>query len=173
MIFRPGHVILVLRNISYNKPSEARIVSRQVSKLLELSRANFHGTCSSSSIFRTQQHQHIDTDVPDSGQPMEAWFYDVKRDGKLLVRSAMDVHVQPLDPQKHPAMNKLFINILYMGKDRLSSSELTALTKQYIVNVDLDDSNEEMEISIKQKSSLYVPALCHLQVPLKYGMYIC
>ncbi|XP_045164204.2 protein FAM185A-like [Mercenaria mercenaria] len=173
MIIRPKHVILVLRSLSYNKPTEFYPVSRHVSRLLELQRASFHCTAKSRSIFRSQQEQHVDTDVPDSGQPMEAWYYDVKKDGRLLVRSAMDVHVQPLDPQKHPSMNKLFINILYMGKDRLSSSELTALTKQYIVNVDLDDTNEEMEISIKHKSSLPVPALCHLQVPIRYGIDVC
>jgi hypothetical protein len=172
MFFRQGHVILVLRNIAYIRPCEKRTVTSQVSKLFEISKANFHGTSSGWSIFHTQRKQQVYTDVPDFGQPMEAWFYDVKKDGKLMVNSAIDVHVQPLDPQKHPSMNKLFINILYMGKDRLTSSELSALTKQYIVNVDLDDSNAEMEISIKRKSSLFVPALCHLQVPLKYGMYV-
>lgn len=170
MIIRPKHVLLVLRRISCNMPRESRAISRPVLVLTVLRKANFHTSVPAArSIFPNHKQDTVDTEVPDFGQPMESWYYDVSRHGRLVVRSAMDVHIQPLDPQKHPTMNKLFINMLYMGKDKLSSSELTALTKQYIVNVDLDDRNEEMEISIKHNPVISVPALCHLQVPLKYG----
>lgn len=169
MIMRPKHIILVLRSISCHRPSEYRTVHHHLYRALILQRTHFHCKASTCRSIFPSHKQHVDTDVPDCGQPMEAWYYDVQKDGRLSVRSAMDVHIQPIDPQKHPSMNKLFINILYMGKDKLSSAELTTLTKQYIVNVDLDDRNEEMEISIKRKTNLPLPALCHLQVPIRYG----
>jgi len=157
---RPNRVIACCRILTVES---GRYERRCVQKLVTSTR---HG-----SIFTRQKVANVnpDSNLPDVGQPMESWYYDVGRDGKITVRSLLDVHIQPLDPQKYPEMNKLFISIVYVGKDEIPSSQLFDLTKQYIVNVDLDDNNQDVELTIKQKTDIKLNALCHIQVPISYG----
>ncbi|KAL4226318.1 hypothetical protein ACF0H5_014301 [Mactra antiquata] len=179
MLIKPRFLVYLVRSNAVGKLKDGRGLCTSALKIARPSSTRlFHnaglhcGICKCSIFPNHEQHESVDTDMPNYGQPMEAWYYDVNKDGCLRLRSGMNVHVQPLNPQKHPQMNKLFINIMYMGKDRLSSSELVALTKSYIVNVDLDDTNKEMEISIKEKARIDVQALVHVQVPIKYNIEV-
>ncbi|WAQ97705.1 F185A-like protein [Mya arenaria] len=100
------------------------------------------------SIFKNQLRQEqIESEVPDLGTVLESWYFDVQKHGQLKVSSPMDVHIRPIDPQKYPEMNKLFINVLYMGNDKIRLSELQNLTKQYIVNLDVKEFNTDVSVS--------------------------
>ncbi|WAR25045.1 F185A-like protein [Mya arenaria] len=100
------------------------------------------------SIFKNQLRQEqIESEVPDLGTVLESWYFDVQKHGQLIVSSPMDVHIRPIDPQKYPEMNKLFINVLYMGNDKIRLSELQNLTKQYIVNLDVKEFNTDVSVS--------------------------
>ena len=112
----------------------------------------------------------IEADLPEFGHPLNTWYYDVNKFGKVVIRSPMSSRIQPLNPNRHPNMNKLFLNILYIGDENLHQLELTNLAKQYIVNVNLDDHNEEIDVSVTYKNGEIIPnTVCHLQVPMKYG----
>ena len=131
---------------------------------------NLHTRSTVHSIFKNSAKEHAIPDFPDYGQPLDSWNYDVNTYGKVIVNSPMSIHVQTLDPQKYPTMDKVFLNVLYIGQEKLSNQQLSALTKNYIVNVNLDDKNEEIDVSIKFKNSnMHLACQCHLQIPLKYG----
>lgn len=174
-MFKSLAVFSLLKKISPNNLTECyRILTAEHSTIQRRCRRLLSTSLSCSSIFNEPQPQHVDPEdyLPELGQPIESWYYDVEKDGKITVRSLLDVHIQPLDPQKYPDMNKLFISIVYVGKDKADSSYLFDITKQYIINVDLDDNNQDVELTIKQKTERKLDALCHIQVPISYGMLL-
>ncbi|XP_052780858.1 protein FAM185A-like [Mya arenaria] len=125
------------------------------------------------SIFKNQLRQEqIESEVPDLGTVLESWYFDVQKHGQLIVSSPMDVHIRPIDPQKYPEMNKLFINVLYMGNDKIRLSELQNLTKQYIVNLDVKEFNTGIDLKIDHKISRPLEMLCHIQVPIQYDVSV-
>ena len=81
----------------------------------------------------------------------------------------MAVHIHSLNPQKYPEMDKVFINILYTGAEPLNEQSITAAKKLYIVSMNLDDTNEEIEVDVKYKTDVKLPAVFDIQVPIKYG----
>jgi len=136
----------------------------------------FHGSSILSSIFslkNQEQQEHVDTEVPDFGTLLESWYFDVQQYGRLKVKSPMDIHIQPIDPQKYPEMNKVFINILHVGKEKLRISEMQKLMKQYVVNLDVEEFNAGIVMMIDHKVNRQLETLCHIQIPLQYGELGC
>ena len=119
------------------------------------------------SIFR--KYEKIEIDIPKYGQLIDSWYYNVKPFGKIQIQSPMTVNVHPLDPQKYPEMDKVFINILYTGDEEVAEQSLAAAKKQYIVGINLDDTSEEMQVDLRYKTDIRVPVVCDIQIPLKYG----
>ena len=119
------------------------------------------------SIFKNKEK--VDVDIPTYGQLLDSWYYDVKPFGKVQVHSPMAVHIHSLNPQKYPEMDKVFINILYTGAEPLNEQSITAAKKLYIVSMNLDDTNEEIEVDVKYKTDVKLPAVFDIQVPIKYG----
>lgn len=174
-MFQPLAALSLLKKVCLNRQVTCRILATicypAPTRQTTYGRCQLHTSTVRSSIFSQNKVAAVDTatDLPDFGQPMESWYYDVYKNGKITVRSLLDVHIQSLDPQKYPNMNRLLISIIYIGNDRLSSSQLFDLTKQYIVNIDLDDNNRDIELAIKQKIDRKLDALCYIQVPVSYG----
>lgn len=83
----------------------------------------------------------------------------------------MPVHIQPLDPQNFPKMDKVFVNIMYTGEETENEQGLALAKKQYVVGINLDDTNEEIEVDLRYKTHSSIPAVCDIQIPLKFGMY--
>ena len=84
----------------------------------------------------------------------------------------MAVHIQPLDPQKYPNMDKVFINIMYTGDSISTDQGLAAAKKHYVVGINLDDTNEEIEVDVRYRTNSSLPAVCDVQIPIKFGVYL-
>ncbi|KAH3880213.1 uncharacterized protein LOC127865021 [Dreissena polymorpha] len=125
------------------------------------------------SIFKKNLQVKTDTsEIPEIGTPVESWYFDVSRSGRIKIESKMDVHVEPINSLKFPEMNKLFINIMYMGQKKLSSYDIKELSKQYVVDVDLEDLNAGMHLKIEQNTKAVLETLCHIKLPLQYDVEV-
>ena len=124
------------------------------------------------SIFSLRKHEKLKVDIPKYGQLLDSWYYNVKPFGKIQIKSPMAVHIQPLDPQKYPNMNKLFINIMYTGDTISSDQGLAAAKRHYLVGINLDDTNEEIEVDLRYRTNSSLAAVCDIQIPIKFGGYI-
>ncbi|KAK3585895.1 hypothetical protein CHS0354_038431 [Potamilus streckersoni] len=102
---------------------------------------------------------------------LESWFYEVHTFGNLILKSSFDTSIEPLNPETHPNMNKLFIKLLYTGEpDGLDGSTFSALTKLYQLDIDIQNEKQLVAISGNHKIKANLPLLCHIQVPIKFGL---
>lgn len=151
---------LFLENIVTNEFGNSDILARIFST----------STLHKYSIFR--KYEKIEIDIPKYGQLIDSWYYNVKPFGKIQIQSPMTVNVHPLDPQKYPEMDKVFINILYTGDEAVAEQSLAAAKKQYIVGINLDVTSEEMQVDLRYKTDNRAPVVCDIQIPLKYGEHL-
>ncbi|KAL3852831.1 hypothetical protein ACJMK2_016446 [Sinanodonta woodiana] len=102
---------------------------------------------------------------------LESWFYEVHTFGNLILKSSFDISIEPINPDKHPNMNKLFIKLLYTGEtEGLDGSTFSALTKLYQLDIDIQNEKQLVVISGNHKINAKLPLLCHIQVPIKFGL---
>ena len=118
------------------------------------------------------EEELLDNYPPDYGLALDSWQFDVGSFGMLKLKSLMSVHIEALDPQKFPDVNKVYLNILFLGKNALSGQQMLDMAKKYTVSADLDDDSANLDLNVDCKQDFKeMPSMqCHLQIPVKYGM---
>ena len=165
-IFRYSKLFLPYGNQFIVKTSNANVFTKT-----GLFARIFSTEAHKNSIFSLRKHEKVKIDIPKYGQLLDSWYYNVKPFGKIQIRSPMAVYIQPLDPQKYPDMDKVFVNIMYTGDPISTEQGLAVAKKQYIVGINLDDTNEEIEVDLRYKTRSSLPAVCDVQIPIKFGGY--
>lgn len=94
--------------------------------------------------------------------------------GKLRIDVPFDIFIEPLNPDKYPEMNKMFVKILYdmQPEETVDSSVLVALRECYDFDMNIQDKTE-FTATGNFKSKVEYPVKCVVQLPMKFGKFQC
>lgn len=90
--------------------------------------------------------------------------------GKLRLDVPFDIFIEPLNPDKYPEMNKMFVKIMYdlAPEETVDSSVLVALRECYDFDVKIQDKTD-FTATGNFKSKVEYPVNCVIQLPMKFG----
>lgn len=93
--------------------------------------------------------------------------------GKLRIDVPFDIFIEPLNPDKYPEMNKMFVKILYdmQPEETVDSSVLVALRECYDFDMNIQDKTE-FTATGNFKSKVEYPVKCVVQLPMKFDLDI-
>lgn len=105
---------------------------------------------------------------------LEGKFMATEKFGKLRIDVPFDIFIEPLNPDKYPEMNKMFVKILYdmQPEETVDSSVLVALRECYDFDVNVQDKME-FTATGNFKSKVEYPVKCLVQLPMKFGKFLC
>lgn len=104
---------------------------------------------------------------------LEGKFMATEKFGKLRIDVPFDISIEPLNPDKFPEMNKMFVKILYDMEpgEKVESSVLVALRECYDFDMIIKDKTE-FSATGNFKSKVEYPVKCVVQLPMKFDLDI-
>ena len=101
---------------------------------------------------------------------LEGKFMATEKFGKLRLDVPFDIFIEPLNPDKYPEMNKMFVKIMYdlAPEETVDSSVLVALRECYDFDVKIQDKTD-FTATGNFKSKVEYPVKCVVQLPMKFG----
>ncbi|XP_022300574.2 protein FAM185A-like [Crassostrea virginica] len=104
---------------------------------------------------------------------LEGKFMATEKFGKLRLDVPFDIFIEPLNPDKYPEMNKMFVKIMYdlAPEETVDSSVLVALRECYDFDVKIQDKTD-FTATGNFKSKVEYPVKCVIQLPMKFDLDI-
>lgn len=138
--------------------------------LKQFLRRGFQACCSTSSTTETQENTQRFSISNSNPGFLEGKFMAADKFGTLKVDVPFDIYIEPLNVDKYPDMNKLFVKILYdlQPEEKVDASVLVALRQCYDFDVKIKDS-KDFTATGNFKSKVEYPVKCIIQLPMKFG----
>jgi hypothetical protein len=145
------------------------LLTRNFNKFL---RKGFQGCCCSSSSSTLDSQENTQRFSISNTNPgfLEGKFMATEKFGTLKVDVPFDIYIEPLNVDKYPEMNKMFVNLLYdhEPEEKVDSSVLVALRQCYDFDVKIKDKKDFIATG-NFKSKVEYPVKCVIQLPMKFG----
>ncbi|XP_048742266.2 protein FAM185A-like [Ostrea edulis] len=150
-------------------PSMANILLTR--SLKQFLRRGFQACYSTSSTTETQENTQRFSISNSNPGFLEGKFMAADKFGTLKVDVPFDIYIEPLNVDKYPDMNKLFVKILYdlQPEEKVDASVLVALRQCYDFDVKIKDS-KDFTATGNFKSKVEYPVKCVIQLPMKFDL---
>ncbi|XP_062615681.1 protein FAM185A-like [Saccostrea cucullata] len=131
-------------------------------------RKKFQACCSTSSANENTQTFSISNTNPGF---LEGKFMATDKFGKLNIDVPFDIHIESLNPDKYPEMNKMFVKLFYVLQpdEKVDSSVLVALRQCYTFSMNFQDK-KEFTAKGHFNSKVEYPVKCVVQLPMKFDL---
>ncbi|XP_061186544.1 protein FAM185A-like [Saccostrea echinata] len=134
-------------------------------------RKRFQACCSTSPTNETPENTQSFTISNANPGFLEGKFMATDKFGKLYIDVPFDIHIESLNPDKYPEMNKMFVKLFYdlQPDEKVDSSVLVALRQCYTFNVNFKDK-KEFTAKGHFNSKVEYPVKCVVQLPMKFDL---
>ncbi|XP_041348777.1 protein FAM185A-like [Gigantopelta aegis] len=109
---------------------------------------------------------------PPAESLLESWYYEVDPFGLLKIKVPFNIQVKSLNPETHPKMNRVIVQIISVSVGDQAVEKPMVLPLMYDLKTQVNHVANEIEVTATVQRGVTLPIECIVQAPIKMNLNI-